>query len=171
MEIDHEARAKAHPLLYVITAAVAINLIATAWLAVNLLQRPNIVAESGERLPEILGRSTRSKIYDDFRSLYNVGQYADVFEWLDDYATEHMDKDSTINVIEKLHENFGSLGDGVFSHHNFKGTESGKDWFILFYRTKMSGGSMDFSVGTVEFDVFYDGENYGVTGIRLKADQ
>ncbi|HSF95626.1 MAG TPA: hypothetical protein VLA52_11430 [Thermohalobaculum sp.] len=158
---------KAHPLLYVIVGLAVINLAATGVLAIKLLRQPPNSISQEQPLPDILDGEIRNSIYKRFSLLFNDSNYEGVFDILHPLARVSLEKDVAIESLSAMHQSFGSVGDGVYSHYDYKGTDSGRKLYSLYFKTRLSGGSLNMNSGTVIIHLFSNGVHYGITGVQM----
>ncbi len=155
-----EGGGKAHPLLYVITTLLAINLVATLWLTTTNLQERQSPTTVGGELPEILTAAERDRMFQEFRTNYNAKNYDALFEMFHKAVQIGLNRENTMAAIIGLRQQFGLIKEGVYANYQYLGKQGQYDTFKLHYAVKL-GNEGDRS-GRVMIDVIFDGEHYGI---------
>ncbi len=118
---------KAHPIVYVLTVLVTLNLAATFWLAFTTQQHANIESAGGHELPTTISSSARDQLLEDFRTHYNNRNYDAIFDGLDESAKIQIDREDLDNALESLHKTWGDITEVTFSHYKFVNEDSGRE--------------------------------------------
>ena len=156
-----------HPLLYVITTLLAINLAVTIWSVTRPLQESGSQSAASQELPKTLTKAEREGIFQDFRTYYNAENYNELYDMFDDLAKFDIQREQVSSVFGGMQKQFGQIADGIYTHYEYDGREDGMDWFTLFYKLSLGNGAAN--TGSLEVRVFYNGERYGIMGLHLGA--
>jgi hypothetical protein len=133
-----EPSPRAHPLLYVLTVLVMVNLVITAWLAM----RPSGRTVGGTKsLPSSLTKTERTRLFESFQSAYNAEDYNALYQIFDSVAQVQISRPVFDQQVGHLRNLFGRVENGVYSHHEYTGNEQGREWFLLHYVVKFEKAS------------------------------
>ena len=166
--MPEEGGRTAHPLLYVITTLLAINLAVTIWSVTRPLQESGSQSAASQELPKTLTKAEREKIFQDFRTYYNAENYNELYNMFDDLAKFQMQREKISSVFGGMRKQVGQITDGIYTHYEYDGRKDGMDWFTLVYKLSLENGVAD--TGGLKVSVYYNGERHGITRIHLGTE-
>ncbi len=162
---------KTHPLLYLLTVLVALNLLATGWLVHAVSTRTVGSEQQASDLPEVLDSVERARLFGEISSRFNAEDFSGLYDRFDDLAKVELDRADTIDLMRKMRIGFGSVSDGIYSHHELTGDSKGRKSYTIYYRAKLTGGEMiPETTGYLKALVFTSGQSYGFTGFSVNAE-
>lgn len=162
---------KAHPLLYLLTVLVALNLLATGWLIHGVSTEPVGAEQQVTALPGMLDGAGLAGLFGEISSRFNAEDFSGLYDQFDDLAKVELDRTETIDLLRKLRVGFGAVSDGTYSHHELTGDSHGRKTFTIYYRARFTGGEMiPETTGFLKALVFTSEQGYGLTGFSVNAE-
>ena len=156
-----------HPLLYVLTVLVCLNLAVTAWLAFINFEEKEVQSAGEKELPAVLDKDERDRLFQSIQARYNAEDFDALYGMMDESAQIELDQEDVTQILKSVKVSFGDIQRGVFTHYVYTGERQGRFWFDLFYSVRFGGGSYGFEKGVVKISVFDDGNRYGFTGVNF----
>ena len=158
---------RAHPVVYVLTVLVALNLAATLWIAFTTQKHTEIEIGGGRGLPTIFSSSARDQLFEDFRLHYNNKNYDAIFDGFDASTRLQIDREQLDDVLLNLHKTWGVINEGAYSHYKFLNKDAGREWFDLFFVVKVVGGELGKNNTQLKFTLVFESNRFGVTGFSM----
>ena len=153
----------AHPLLYVLTLLVVLNLVVTAWIALHYVRTPRSTKELPATVEQI-----REEVAARIVDAYNRRDFSSLYDVFDPYARAQLSEEGLTEPFRKSRDALGEITSTEFSHHAFVGRQRDRDWYELHYRMELYGGKMN--SGSLKITVGGNGDSFGIMRIDLRSD-
>ena len=153
----------AHPLLYVLTLLVVLNLVVTAWIALHYVSAPRSTKELPAAVEQMRDEAA-ARIVD----AYNRRDFTGLYDVFDPYARAQVSEEQFTEPFSRSRDALGEITSTEFSHHAFVGRQLDRDWYELHYRMELSGGQV--SSGSLKITVVGGGDSFGIMRIDLRSD-
>jgi hypothetical protein len=159
--------AKAPRLLYLLLALVLLNIGMTGYLIYNGNAHvpAGEQAAMGEQVPKEQAMALAKKVVQRYNDKDLDGLYAE----FSDVARMQFTKEKLRETVDKLHSVAGRVDDFAYSHSAIVGNQDGKQFKTLFFKLRLSGGSMP--VGEMKITVAVDGKDLPLYGFFINATQ
>jgi len=83
------------------------------------------------------------ELFDTLKKLYNDGQYDELHSMFHPLVQVELSQEELTKGVESIHEIWGDIENGAYSHYEYNGTSEGKAYFSLFYRVETTQEGMD----------------------------
>jgi hypothetical protein len=155
---------RAHPLLYVITVLLVLNVIFTTRRGFG----PSQSAENASAPVSFeLEAAERTALFNRFKELYNARDRNGLYELLDPVIRVQVARADFDTNLDKLYGLFSSVNEGAYSHTNDAGSMDGMPIYQLVYKVRVE--SELFEQGVLSITVTPEDENCRVIGFRLTS--
>jgi CheY-like chemotaxis protein len=99
--------------------------------------------------------------------LYNANDILGLYYQFDNLAKIQFTQDKLTEIIQKLHSFAGRVDGFAYSHAEAAGMQDGKELWALFYKLRLSGGTMPF--GKMKLTVTQDGDKLRLFGFFINV--
>jgi hypothetical protein len=161
-------RVSPHPLLYVLTTLVALNLVVTAWIALHYVKTTAPGAAAAQKPLPAAVEQLRDRFAGQLIEAYNRRDFASIYELFDPYAQAESSETLVAESIGRWREVLGRITSFSYSHHQAFGRQVDRDWYDLFYRANFSGQKT--KIGMLKIRVAGNGDSFGIMRIDVIAD-
>ena len=167
-----EEKSNRKGIFYIILTLLVLNLVVSTLIFIILLPvihhgRQVAASETQSSLPAGLNSDQeRIDLFEKFKELYNNKNYEQLFLMFDKAVQIQLGKVTFSEQLEGLHEFFGEIESGAYSHYAVD-VSSGVKEFVLFYILKVTKGSKK---ATLTFNIVQQNdEPYRIYGFNLKT--
>lgn len=162
--IEHKNRI----FLTALIALVALNVCMTGYLiyARDLARASAIELKPSQ--PDV-SKEAALNIAKPMVDFFNQRDIDGLYQTFSELARIQVTKEKVRESVEKLYPVTGTITEYAYSHTQTSGMQDGKNFFVLFYKLRLQGGSMP--VGELKITVSRDGEKYDVHGFFVSAKQ
>lgn len=150
-------------------ALVAVNIAATAYLIYADRSRPVALNEASAAIGEQVPKSDAMAVAERVVQRYNANDLDGLYAEFSDVARMQFSKEKLSESMEKLHAIVGKVDDYAYSHTAAAGSHDGKAFKTIFYKVRLSGGSIP--TGEMKITVASEGDSLAVYGFFLNAMQ
>jgi len=166
-EGQEQKRDSAHPLLYVLTSLVVLNLVVTVWIALHYAQVPAAGPQASRPLPAAVERA-RDGYAAQVIEAYNRQDFAELYGLFDPLARAQSSEEMVAEAFGRWREVLGNITSFSYSHHQAFDRQAERDWYDLFYETKFSGETV--RSGVLKIRIAGNGDSFGIMRVDLTAD-
>lgn len=162
-DLQSQREVEAHPLLYVLTLLVVINLVVTAWIALHFAT----ATEPTKELPPAAA-AIRDEAPTRIVDAYNRRDFAALYDVFDPFAKSQVSQEQVAAPFSKTRDALGEITSTEFTHYAFVGHQKDRDWYELYFHMDLSGG--DVSSGILKITVAGVGDHFGIMRIDLRSE-
>jgi hypothetical protein len=163
--MNEDAKNKVHPILYVLTVLVAVNLaVSTAQLFSDNSNLPAPPAQI-DSLPDYLTSSEIENLKDKILALYNNRDIEGLYEEMDPAVRVQITLEDFQETFLRIYDLAGGIGDAAYVSFEKTPSKGQQTTYVLNFTVRVTDS--EFSTGEMKISIYDRGDHYGFVGFFL----